>query len=359
MLLVLDETTLRQATVSVETRTAAFSFIAQPGETLLAAGLGAGFDLPYECATGTCGTCHARVMDGHVDPGWTEAPAYRNLHRDKGDVLMCQARPNGDCAIRVKSRAAQPPAPERRDLQRHGHVEQVRRLAHDVMEFDLALSSPIRFDAGQFVTIGHPKLVGCRAYSMVNFDAESRRLTFVVKRKPEGIFSNLLFDSDLRGAELTVFGPLGRATFRPVEASDLICVAGGSGIAGMMSILQHATALNHFERHRGHVYFGVRTLADAFYVEQLAAHVVQGNGRLDVTIAVSHEADPPPLHGTYPGIAIAAGMVHEVVERTAPATSPATIAFVAGPQPMVDAALRVLITRTGIAPDRVRFDKFG
>jgi toluene monooxygenase electron transfer component len=359
MLLALTDTEAATATVSVTTRTGVFSYPAQPGQTLLAAGLSAGFDLPYECATGTCGTCHARVVSGDVEPGWAEAPGYRKLRQDRGDVLMCQARAASDCAIRVKSNAVQRPAPECHDLRREGQVEAVRRLTQDVIEFTLLLSAPMRFSAGQFVTVQHPGLAGRRAYSMVNFGGAGDRLVFVVKRKPTGRFSDLLFDTDLLGTRLDVFGPLGRATFQPEDACDLICVAGGSGIAGMMAILEHASSVRYFERHRGRVFFGVRTLADAFYVEQLAAHAELARDRLEIVIALSHELNTPLVHAHSPQIAIAPGMVHEVVERWGPARSRGTVAFIAGPQPMVDAALRLLITKVGIEPGRIRFDKFG
>jgi len=47
-------------------------------------------------------------------------------------------------------------------------------------------------------------------------------------------------------------------------------MAGGSGIAGLMSILARASAEGHFARHPGHVFFGVRTAADLFFADELA-----------------------------------------------------------------------------------------
>ena len=42
--------------VTIQTKTGAFSFECGSGETLLYAGLRNGLALPYECATGTCGS---------------------------------------------------------------------------------------------------------------------------------------------------------------------------------------------------------------------------------------------------------------------------------------------------------------
>ncbi len=46
--------------IQVNARNRGYEFDARPGEKLLHAGLRGGIDLPYECSTGTCGTCKAR-----------------------------------------------------------------------------------------------------------------------------------------------------------------------------------------------------------------------------------------------------------------------------------------------------------
>jgi ferredoxin len=50
---------------------AAFSCL--PGETVLFAGQAAGWDLPYECASGGCGTCRAQLLSGYVTSSWPDA----------------------------------------------------------------------------------------------------------------------------------------------------------------------------------------------------------------------------------------------------------------------------------------------
>ena len=50
--------------VTVESKSSQTGFTCGAGDTLLYAGLRQGLSLPYECATGTCGSCRARVMSG-------------------------------------------------------------------------------------------------------------------------------------------------------------------------------------------------------------------------------------------------------------------------------------------------------
>src|SRR5437773_8353697 len=107
-----------------------------------------------------------------------------------------------------------------------------------------------------------PGVQGMRGYSIVNFDRPAKWLEFVVKRKPGGGISEWLFSGEAVGARVEMFGPLGKSTFYPGLEKNLLCIAGGSGIAGMMSILARACRERHFDRHQGYVFFGVRTMRD-------------------------------------------------------------------------------------------------
>ena len=63
--------------IQVNARNRAYQFDALPGEKILYAGLRAQIDLPCECGTGTCGTCKARLIDGHIVDAWPQAPGRK------------------------------------------------------------------------------------------------------------------------------------------------------------------------------------------------------------------------------------------------------------------------------------------
>ena len=183
-----------------------------------------------------------------------------------------------------------------------------------------------------------------------------------MKRKPGGGFSNWLFEEEANGADISLFGPLGKATYRLGEDGDLVCITGGSGIAGIMSILDHAVQAGHFTANKGWLYFGVRTLADAFYVDELAELVEKSHGALHVKLVLSDEAASSAAHPDHPPIRLDEGFVHDVAARELSELSgqlnDQTIGFVAGPPPMVDGAIRVLLSEAKLAPSRIRYDKF-
>ena len=344
--------------ITVETNSGTHSFDCEPGENLLYAGLRHGLTLPHDCATGTCGTCRGRVVEGDVRLMWDEAPGLKFCKQEKGDVIMCQAVASGDCVLRVPSNTVGPLEGFATPSYGSGTICNVRTLTHDVIDFDMVLDAPLRFAAGQFVVFEVPGLVGRRAYSMVNYSEETETLSFVVKRKPDGGFSDWLFDSDVDGTTIKIFGPLGRATFHPEEDKNIVCIGGGSGIAGMMSILARAGGERYFDDHMGYVFFGVRTLADCFYLDRLSDAVTTGAGNLEVTIALSDEAVSRDTHPDAPALKLAEGFVHEAASRAMAGRYERLVGYVAGPEPMVDAARKVLAREGQIASADIRYDKF-
>src|SRR5882672_1423730 len=123
--------------ITIQANSGEFDFECAADERMLYAGLKQGLKLPYECATGTCGTCRGRIVQGSTLVEWNEAPGFARLKREKGDVLMCQARPTTDCVVRVPANVVASPASPTRPELRSGRIEEARALNRDVMEFDI------------------------------------------------------------------------------------------------------------------------------------------------------------------------------------------------------------------------------
>lgn len=344
--------------IQVNARNQSYTFEANEGEKILFAGLRQGVDLPYECATGTCGSCKAKVIGGEVSDLWAEAPGKKSLKAGQGEVLLCQCTAQGDVTAEIPKLVYSTPPGACEAHAATGRVSAVRPLTHDVAAVDVELDAPIDFDAGQFMAVETPDVKGMRGYSMVNFERGTRRLEFVIKKKPGGGFSEWLFSGDRAGAPLTLFGPVGKATFYPSIAKNILCIAGGSGIAGMMSIIDRACRESYFSAHQGYVFFGVRTPRDAFYLDELAAFQAQFPSSLKVTVAFSDDDATPEVIARYPGITFERGFVHEVARAKMAGNYGNIRAYLAGPPPAVDALIRLLLLEAKLTPDNIRYDKF-
>jgi toluene monooxygenase electron transfer component len=330
----------------------------EAGERVLYAGLRSGLTLPYECGTGTCGTCKGRLVEGEIQEMWADAPGRAYLKPERAEFLMCQAAARSPCEVVVPTRLPAPRADTISPLYNRGTVSTVKGLTHDVVSFEIDLQQPMDFHPGQFAVLKVPQVDGFRAYSMVNYERGARRLKFVVKRKPAGRFSDWLFGAGVDGTVVELFGPLGKAIFSVAEQKSVLCIAGGSGIAGMMSILSCAAQARYFDQHRGFVFFGARTIKDAFFLDDLSVLVSTFPGMLEVTVAISDEDAPLHEQTAHPALAYATGFVHLVASEKMAGRYDNTVAFVAGPPPMVDGALRALILESRLPAVDIRYDKF-
>jgi toluene monooxygenase electron transfer component len=107
----------------------------------------------------------------------------------------------------------------------------------------------------------------------------------------------------------------------------------------------------------------VRTVEDAVLVDRLAKLANDFRGRLRVTLAIS---DGVPSLASLAGIErrdgecidVDRGLVTDVAARALGQRDSGLGAYVAGPKPMVDAALRMLVGRLRIPPSRIAYDNF-
>lgn len=344
--------------VVVDAKGEKHEFACGSGEHILYAGLRAGLALPYECASGTCGTCKAALTEGQTAYAWEEAPGRKYTRAERGEILMCQSLALSAVTLALPRPLETGKAPRYAPDYLHGTIVRAQGLVDDIIELDVALERPMHFEAGQFVLFEIDAVVGARSYSMVNFGPAARELRFLIKRLPGGALTEWLFAHPLEGTRVRLFGPLGRASFQPEEIRHVVCIAGGSGIAGMMSILAHAAQEAHFDRHDARVYFGVRTPKDAFYLDELASHVRRFGERMRVVIGFSHEEPSSDFRLRHAELEFDQGFIHEVAKRALGASPADTMVYVAGPPPMVDATLRMLLLELKHSGANIRYDKF-
>lgn len=343
--------------IELTARDGAVAFDCDDDRQLLLAGLAAGHGLPYECGTGTCATCKATLESGSVEEGWMAAPARANLKTEPHEILMCQARPTSDCRLTIRGRlgatdgfvpAAVP-----------GEVVSVAPLNHNVLELEIRPERPVPFDAGQFMLVDVPDVPGLRGWSMASYDPTGEKLRFTVKLMPGGLVSDWLSAGKRAGTPVSLFGPLGKASFRPdCDAADLLCLAGGSGLAPILAILERAVQSNHFSQHRADIFFGVRQYRDLYDIDRLQELLEASNGGMALTLAFSEAMPSKAEVAELRSIAVAEGFVHDVMGKAMAGRFEGILAYMAGPPIMVEAAMRLLVMQGKVPPGRIRYDKF-
>jgi len=322
-------------------------FAQHPGDTILRAALRAGVGLSYECNSGGCGGCKFDLLQGEVETLWPEAPGLGERDRRRGRHLACQCRALGDVSIKAATAPEYvPPILPRRC---RAVLTEVIAVTHDLMEFRFRSEGPAQFLPGQFAMLDLPGVAASRAYSMANLPNEAGWWHFQIRRVPGGRGTAVLFEALHPGMEIGLDGPYGVAYLRPDAPRDLVCVAGGSGLAPMISIARGAAQAGLLETLRLHFFYGAREPRDVCGESMLAA--LPGFGERIVYCPVVSSPGAVRWKG-------ATGFVHERLVQDLPAPLARYEFYFAGPPPMTQALQEMLMVDHKVPFEQIHFDRF-
>jgi toluene monooxygenase electron transfer component len=325
-------------------------FTCAQGDTLLRAALRSGIGFPYECNVGSCGNCKFELIEGSVANSWPEAPGLSDKDRARKRALGCQSCPSSD--VQIKLRPSDHYRPVHAPLRTSARLVSTRAITHDIAEFRVELAQPMAFAPGQYALVQLPAVTGARAYSMSNYDsAQTKTLDFQVRRVPQGKGSAALFDELKNGDSVQIDGPYGMAYLRDNAPRDILCIAGGSGLAPMVSIARGAFATPALQAHKLHFVYGARMPQDVCGQDMVAA--LQGwseRGTYHAAVSGLDATQALPAGQLR-------GYVHEVVGLLYGAQLPAMEIYFAGPPLMAQALLKLLVERK-VPMEQVHFDQF-
>jgi len=329
-----------------------FSFEADGEDTLLRAGLRAGVPMPYECNSGGCGSCKFEIVEGEVNDLWPIASGLTPRDKRKGRKLACQCQPKTSVTIKMRLEARESPdvMPERFQVRFLGR----RELTPDMAEFRFQSSAPARFLPGQYTMFGLPGIEGDRAYSMSNIPNEAGYWQFIIKRMPGGKASNWFFDGLREGDLIDVDGPYGLAYLHPEIQRDVVCIAGGSGLSPMMSIVRAITGDPRFVERKVYLFYGGRTPKDICTPELLSElEPLDAEAKLTCENAVSDEeaAKAEGWEGSCCN-------VPDLVVKTLGERMPEYEYYFCGPPPMTEAVQRMLMIDHKVPFEQIHFDRF-
>jgi len=307
------------------------------GENLLEALRAHQIPVSYSCMAGRCGTCRCRVISGRVMVA--NGPDAQVPAEGGESVLACQTTLVDDCAIEI---------PEVDEVVVHPArilkttVTAIEDLTHDIKRLRLKLPKAFAFSPGQYANLQFTPQ-HARPYSMA-VTQNPDEIEFHIRLVPDGRVTSYVGSELKVGDAVRVSGPLGTAYLRRKTSGPIVCIAGGTGLAPVLSILRGMAEAGM--DNDVHVYFGVRSRLDIYGEPWLQAlQRALPNMTFHVVVASGDDLDD------YRG-----GMVTQAVDEDWPAMEGWT-AYLAGAPAMVDAATS-LLRHKGIAPERIHADAF-
>lgn len=308
-------------------------------ETILQAALRQGIDFPHSCRVGGCATCKCKLTDGKVKELTQTAYILSDDELDQGYILACQSVPKTDVCIEVNMSAQQ----ARRRVP--GRVVAQERLTHDIVSLRVQLDESLPYRAGQFAELAVDSLPGVsRSYSFATPVQLNAQVSFFVRKVPGGVFSTYVNDHQLVGQGVTVEGPMGDFWLRAANAPMLL-VAGGSGLAPVLALLQNAQAEG--VKRPVVLLFGARTQADLYALDTIQKLSEQWADDFKFVPVLSEEPEGSTWQGKR-GL-VTACLADYLAEEAH--------AYLCGPPAMIDAVTHMLL-QAGVSKDCIHADRF-
>lgn len=326
----------------VEMRQARTRLAAKDEQSILDVALMNGVAYPHGCRSGRCGSCKSRLIAGEVELLSHSRFALTDEEKADGLILACRAIPKTDAVVAWLGDDEE--VAERPIERVMGSVVSIDDATHDIKRIRISPEggTALAFAAGQYaqVTFGSAP---ARCYSMANRPGEAH-LEFHVRRVPGGHTSEHVHAGVKPGDVVAIEAPLGSSFLRENHAGPILCIAGGSGLAPIKSIVE--TALAHGVKQPIHVYFGVRTERDLYLVEHFQL-LAAWHHHLTFTPVLSEQTE---------GTQYRSGFVTRAVGEDL-SDLDGWKAYVAGPPLMVDAAMETTFAR-GLRKEDMHADVF-
>jgi NAD(P)H-flavin reductase/ferredoxin len=316
-------------------------FFARHNEVVYQAALRSGIRLEHDCLEGACGECKALCTQGEFELDDYSEEALSAQEKEQGYTLLCRMKVKAPCVIEL-------PYPSHHLAAQHepqwldAIVVAIEAVSSSVRRMVIrAKTEAPRFLPGQYVHIEVPGNGAVRSYSFANPPGEED-LEFFLKVYPEGAMSDYLRQRAQADDAIRIRGPLGHFYLRAVRR-PLVLVAGGTGLAPMLSMLRTLATLRSGVPPI-HLVYGVNEASEFFAKSELESLVM----KLPLTIervAVS----PSGWHGP-------TGHVTGLLRSDLVGPGDRDV-YLCGPPPMIEVT-SAWLQNNGVGADKVHAERF-
>jgi CDP-4-dehydro-6-deoxyglucose reductase, E3 len=235
-------------------------------------------------------------------------------------------------------------------------VSHIDHPSADVMRVTLTPSTPgecfCEFSAGQYIELWQPEAAQLsRAYSIANSPHGDGSITLHIRQVTGGRFTAWAFAGMKVGDQLKARGPLGNFTMRSPPDVPLLLIAGGTGLAPVLALLEQQ--VNFLPERDMVLLWGMQSVADFYALDTLQSLAVRAP-RLRITLAAATlESLPPKLDH----IEFVKGSVMDALlaDNGLPGLRDT---YVAGPPEMLREIARDLDARS-VRKEHLHLDSFG
>ncbi|MGL5419992.1 MAG: NADH:ubiquinone reductase (Na(+)-transporting) subunit F [Plesiomonas shigelloides] len=358
----------------------------QAGGKLLGALAANGIFVSSACGGGgSCGQCHAKVLEGGGDVLPTELSHITKREAAEGCRLACQVNvkenmkielpeeifgvkkweceviSNDNVATFIKELVLAIPEGEEVPFRAGGYI-QIEAPAHHIKYSDFDVPEEYREDWDKYNLFRYESVVNepiIRAYSMASYPEEKSIIMLNVRiatpppsnpDAPPGQMSSFIW-SLKKGDKVTISGPFGEFFAKDTD-NEMVFIGGGAGMAPMRSHIFDQLKRLHSKRKMS-FWYGARSKREMFYVEDFDMLAAE-NPNFTWNVAWS---DPFP-EDNWTGYT---GFIHNVIYENylRDHEAPEDCEFYMCGPPMMNAAVIKMLKDLGVEDENILLDDFG
>jgi CDP-4-dehydro-6-deoxyglucose reductase, E3 len=267
------------ATFTVNVQPSDRSFVVNPGEAMLAAGIHQGVGLPYGCKDGACGSCKCKKLSGTVVHGPHQSKALSDEDEANGYVLTCCGVPTSDVVLESRQVTEIGAFPIKKMPSR---VTLLEKKSHDVMlvKLQLPANDVFAYRAGQYVEF-ILRDGARRSYSMATAPQlppapdtpPVNTIELHIRHMPGGKFTDHVFGAMKEKEIMRIEGPFGSFFLREESTKPIILLASGTGFAPIKAVIEHLQRIA--STRPATLYWGGRRPSDMYLDEWVKAKVAE------------------------------------------------------------------------------------
>ena len=314
------------------------------GNTILESALDQGIDFPHGCRTGNCGACKSKKKSGEIEMSPFSEFALDEDEEKQGLILACRSVPWSDCEIEILNEDDEKDKNNLEIKNLKCEVINIKKVTKDIFIINLKLNDKniFEFKAGQYAEL---YIGDCKEkhFSMAN-SPNTNELEFHIKTLDGGEVSNYIKNDLKLGEIITVKGPYGNAYLREKHKGPIIAVAGGTGLAPILSIIEYSQEIEM--KQPINIYYGAQSEQELYFIEKLDM-ITKTNNNLKFNPVIIEKSKNKSIRQ---GL-VTDALIEDINDFDG------YKAYLAGPPKMVEAAEKIL-TNKGIRKVDIHSDAF-
>jgi benzoate/toluate 1,2-dioxygenase reductase subunit len=315
-----------------------------PDTSVLEGAIAQNLPILYQCKSGSCGTCVAELLEGDAPMREDRATSLLPSEKAQGRRLLCSTHVRSPCTFALDYASDIGGGPAQKV---QAFIDKIELLAADVVRLHVELAEGcwLDFKPGQFIQVTVPGTGKARRYSMASPPEYLPRIELLIRLLPNGLMSTYVSERAAIDDVLEIAGPFGSFLLREKVRAPHILIAGGTGLAPLMSMLDVLRAtpgkkpqilLSFGCATKERLFFCDEIERRQFWLPSLQARISIGRGE--------------------PSAAVRIGNPVQAI-TTDDVSDPDTVAYLCGPPAMI-AAAHDHLCRLGIAPKNIFTEQF-